>query len=71
MKTNGYRKIFIGFVYLAGMFGLAALEIVKHTPADLVGLGALASGLALGVGTVMWGNAKEHEHAATAKQTTP
>lgn len=60
---KGMRKVIIGIFYLAGMFGLTAMDIIKHTTTDYVGLGALASGLALGVGTVMWGNAQEHKAA--------
>lgn len=64
MKTNGYRKVFLGLVYLVGICGVTALEIYKHTPPDLTGMALLAAGVATGLGTVIWGNAKEHEHSA-------
>ena len=60
---KGNRKTLIGLCYLAGMVSIAAIEIYKHTPADLTGLGMFAGGVAVGVGTVMWGNAQEHKHA--------
>ena len=69
---KGVRKFLLGIAYLATVGGLAALEIYKHTPADLTGMGMLAAGLAAGMGTVMWGNAQEHRASASiATDKTP
>ena len=62
---KGLRKFFLGIAYLAVIGGLAALEILKHQPADLTGMGMLAGGVAVGMGTVMWGNAQEHKANAS------
>jgi hypothetical protein len=66
---KGMRKTLLGFAYLLVVGGVSALEILKHTPADLTGMGLLAGGLAAGLGTVMWGNAQEHKAAASIGKT--
>lgn len=57
MKT-GYRKFTLGLVYMAGMFAIGILVVLRHS-GDLMGVGAMATGVATGVGVVCWGNAQE------------
>ncbi len=53
---------------MLGMFGLTALEICKHDKPDITGLGVLAGGLAVGVGTIIWGHVQEDKvNSTTAK----
>lgn len=63
----GYRKFTLGLAYLVGVLSLAVLEILRHDKPDLVGLGALASGLAIGVGVIVWGNVQSARVAAEGK----
>lgn len=64
MNFTGIRKLLLGMAYLFVVGALTALEIWKHSPADLTGMGVLAGGMAAGIGTVMWGNAQEHKAKA-------
>lgn len=65
---TGIRKLVLGLAYLGVVGFLGYIEITKHTPADLTGMGMLAGGLAAGMGTVMWGNAQEHKAASSVAQ---
>jgi hypothetical protein len=63
--VRGNRKILIGLFYLVGVFGVAALMVLKGSPLDWVSYGVFAGGAATGVGAVIWGNVQEHKAKAT------
>jgi len=67
-----YRKLILGLVYIVACTVLGLFQISKSPAFDGLGLAAMFTGLATGVGAVIYGNVKEHEHAASvAKEKTP
>jgi hypothetical protein len=60
---RGYRKMALGFFYLAGVF-LVAVLVVLTGNGDLTSAGVFAGGAAAGVAALVYGNVKEHEAAA-------
>ena len=64
---QGMRKFWLAVFYLIAGTGLAVLLICKQPIPDLVGLAAFITGLAGGMFTFVWGNAKEHQAQAVVK----
>ena len=59
---KNYRKLLLGFAYLIVCGILGYLQITKAgSPFDGTGLGVMFTGLATGVGAVIYGNVKEHQ----------
>lgn len=65
---KGTRKLQICYAYLIVVGAVAALEVILHSPSNLLGMAALAAGLASGLGTFMWGNAQEHRADVAANK---
>lgn len=57
---QGNRKLVVILVYLVGIFVVAGMIVVTGKE-SLLGLTGLAGGVASGLWTFMWGNAKEHQ----------
>lgn len=51
---TGLRKVYLGTLYMLGVFSLA-----WKPGMDMIGLAALATGAATGLGVIIWGNAQE------------
>jgi hypothetical protein len=62
---NGSRKLLLGLAYLVTCAFLGWLHLREPGTPNLLGLGEMFVGLASGVTAIVWGNTKEHEHAAT------
>ena len=60
-----YRKLILGLVYIIACVLLGFWHIYKSPAFDGLGLAAIFAGIATGVGAIVYGNVKEHEHAAS------
>jgi hypothetical protein len=61
----GSRKMLLGIAYLLTCAFLGWLHLREPGAPNLLGLGEMFTGMATGVTAIVWGNTKEHEHAAT------
>lgn len=60
---SGWRKFGLGAFYLVGNFGLAGLAIWTgndQATALVAAVAGFATGLATGLGVIVWGNVQEH-----------
>lgn len=62
----GYRKLALGFVYMAGVIAIGVI-IAMRSPEHLGGAGEFALGMATGLGTIVWGNSQEHKANASVQ----
>lgn len=60
-----YRKLILGLVYIVACTAIGLLHVHKGPTFDGLGLGELFAGMATGVSAIVYGNVKEHEHAAS------
>jgi len=60
-----YRKLILGLAYITACAFLGFWHIQKSPAFDGLGLAAIFAGLATGVAAIVYGNVKEHEHAAS------
>lgn len=73
MNVKGTRKLLLGYAFLAvgGAMITLSLVLYRATPENVAGIiAAVAAALvsmAGGVLSIVWGNAKEHEHNSKAE----
>lgn len=68
--NNGNRKYRLGQLYLVGCFGMGIIAALKGQVGwDALGLAAIPTSIAAGLGVIIWGNVQEHRakngHGAT------